>query len=187
MKTLEIRRHSLRKDGGGSQLSQAGVDLARRLGAGMGPFARVATSVVPRARETAIAMGFAVDHEMVSMATDEATYAEFEASQWASNARPFAALAALVAARGATWLYAQAQLALWRDLMMAIPDGAAALVICHSGDIETALVACFPDADHAAWGGLFNPCEGARLVFDGDPPRFVDVTILRETVGQAET
>ncbi|HZC17002.1 MAG TPA: hypothetical protein VE309_09590, partial [Caulobacteraceae bacterium] len=81
----------------------------------------------------------------------------------------------------ATWLYAQAQVALWRDLMMAIPEGAAALVICHSGDIETALVACFPNADHAAWGRLFSPCEGARLVFDGDPPRFTDVTILRET------
>jgi hypothetical protein len=69
----------------------------------------------------------------------------------------------------------------WRDVMMAIPDGAAALIISHSGDIETALVACFPDADHAAWGGQFKPCEGARLVFDGDPPRFIEVSILRET------
>ena len=39
MKTLEIRRHSLRKAGGGSQLAQAGVDYARKLGATMGPFA----------------------------------------------------------------------------------------------------------------------------------------------------
>ena len=36
-------------------MSQAGVDFARKLGATMGPFARVVTSVVPRARETAIA------------------------------------------------------------------------------------------------------------------------------------
>jgi len=40
MRTLEIRRHSLRKDGGGSQLSQEGVVYARKLGASMGPFAR---------------------------------------------------------------------------------------------------------------------------------------------------
>ena len=181
MKTLEVRRHSLRKDGGGSQLSQAGVDLARRLGASMGPFARVVTSVVPRARETAIAMGFAVDQEIVTMASDEAMYAEFEASRWWDAAQPFTALSGLVAAKGATWLYAQGVVSLWRDILMPLPDGAAALLIAHSGDIETALVACFPDADHAAWGGLFNPCDGARLAFDGDPPRFSGVEILRES------
>jgi len=60
MKTLEVRRHSRRKHSGGSQLSQVGVDYARQLGATMGPFAYVATSVSPRTRETAIAMGFAV-------------------------------------------------------------------------------------------------------------------------------
>ena len=60
MKTIELRRHSFRKQGGGSQLSQQGVTYARHLGATMGPFAYVVTSVVPRARETAIAMGFAV-------------------------------------------------------------------------------------------------------------------------------
>ena len=76
MRTLEVRRHSIRKDGGGSQLSQAGVDLARSLGATMGPFARVATSVVPRARETAIAMGFAVDYEIVTLISEEAMAAE---------------------------------------------------------------------------------------------------------------
>src|SRR6266581_2060501 len=70
MQTLEIRRHSMRKLGGGSQLSQEGVAYARRLGAAMGPFACVATSVVPRARETAIAMGFAVDYELVTLTFD---------------------------------------------------------------------------------------------------------------------
>lgn len=66
MVTLEVRRHSHRKAAaGGSQLSQAGVDLARSLGPTMGPFATVLTSVVPRARETTIAMGFSVDHELV--------------------------------------------------------------------------------------------------------------------------
>ena len=178
-KTLEVRRHSLRKDGGGSQLSQAGVDLARRLGESMGPFARVATSVVPRARETAIAMGFAVDQEIVTMSTDKAMYAELEASGWSAASAPFKALAEIVAQKGATWLYAQGVLSLWRDLLMPLADGAAALVIAHSGDIETALVACFPDADHAAWGATFNPCDGARLLFEGDPPYFRDVEILR--------
>lgn len=81
MKTLELRRHSFRKQGGGSQLSQQGVTYARRLGATLGPFAYVVTSVVPRARETAIAMGFAVDQEIVTAAADEGVYAEMEDSQ----------------------------------------------------------------------------------------------------------
>lgn len=132
--TLEIRRHSLRKNTGGSQLSQAGVELARKLGDSMGPFAVVATSVVPRARETALAMGFAVDQEMVTLA------------------------------------------ALWRDLLTPLAEQDAALVIGHSGELESALVACFPDADHAAWGGPFNPCEGARLTFTN---RFTTVEFLR--------
>jgi hypothetical protein len=101
MKTLEVRRHSLRKDGAGSQLSQEGVDLARRLGASTGPFARVVTSVVPRARETAIAMGFAVDLELVTMATDEAVYAEFRKSKVGGSRRSLGcACAAGGAARG---------------------------------------------------------------------------------------
>ena len=179
MKTLEIRRHSFRKQGAGSQLSQEGVDYARRLGASMGPFACVVTSVVPRARETAIAMGFAVDQEIVTLASDEELYAEAEASRWWESSQPWAALAEVIAAGGPTWRYGHALVALWRDILTPLPDGAAALVIAHSGDLEMALVACFPTADHAAWGGLFGPCEGARLVFDGEPARFTNVEFLR--------
>src|SRR5581483_10534951 len=57
MRWLEVRRHSLTKKGTargrGSHLSAEGVTL--------GPFARVLTSPAPRAIETAVAMGFAVD------------------------------------------------------------------------------------------------------------------------------
>lgn len=178
-KTLEVRRHSWRKQGGGSQLSQAGVDYARRLGATMGPFAYVVTSVSPRARETAIAMGFAVDQEIVTLASDEAMYAEMEASGWWQTPQPFVALAAVVATQGATWRYGSALIACWRDILTPLPDGAAALVIAHSGEIETALVTCFPHADYAAWGLPFGYCEGARLIFAGEPARFTTVELLR--------
>lgn len=179
MKVLEVRRHSLRKQGGGSQLSQAGVDYARRLGATMGPFAQVAATVVPRTRETAIAMGFAVDQEFVTLVSDEGVYAELEASHYWEASQPFVALAEILAARGATWRYAQALAALWRDLVTSLPEGAAALVITHSGDLELALMACFPDGDHATWGATFAPCEGARLLFAGEPARFTQLELLR--------
>ena len=176
MATLEIRRHSLRKNTGGSQLSQAGVELARKLGDSMGPFAVVATSVVPRARETALAMGFAVDQEMVTLASDEDVYAESDASQWWLAEHPFSTLAALVNGDGAYSRYAHSLAALWRDLLTPLAEQDAALVIGHSGELESALVACFPDADHAAWGGPFDPCEGARLTFTN---RFTTVEFLR--------
>jgi broad specificity phosphatase PhoE len=178
MQTLEIRRHSMRKSGGGSQLSQEGVAYARKLGTAMGPFDRVVTSVVPRARETAIAMGFAVDYELVTLTFDEDVYAETAASRWWEAAQPFVALAAGMAAKGAMWRYGHGLAALWRDILTALPEGAAALVIGHSGELEMALVACFPQADHSRWGGPFGPCEGARLLFAGEPAHFQTVEIL---------
>ena len=179
MKTLEIRRHSARKSGGGSQLSQQGVEYARQLGASLGPFAQVVTSVVPRARETAIAMGFAVDYEIVTLVSDDEVLVELGASQWWTAPQPFLALAQLMAAHGPTWHYAQSLVALWRDLLTGLPDGGAALMIGHSGELEIGLVACLPHADHAAWGAPFGTCEGARLLFSGEPERFTGVTFLR--------
>jgi broad specificity phosphatase PhoE len=179
MKTLEIRRHSIRKTGGGSQLSQAGVAYARTLGASLGPFAQVVTSVVPRARETAIAMGFAVDYELVTLASDEDMYLEMEHSRWWEASQPFTVLARLIAAQGSTWRYGHAIVALWRDILTAIPEESAALVIGHSGELEIALVACFPEMDHTGWGKPFGVCEGARLRFAGDPAHFTTVELLR--------
>jgi broad specificity phosphatase PhoE len=176
MKTLEIRRHSMRKSGAGSQLSQEGVTYARNLGASLGPFTQVVTSVVPRARETAIAMGFAVDYELVTLASDEELHDEANRSRWWEATHPFSALAQLMAANVATWRYGHVLVALWRDMLLAIPDGTAALVIGHSGDLEIGLVACFPHADHRTWGAPFGPCEGARLGFTS---HFTTLELLR--------
>ena len=52
------------------------------------------------------------------------------------------------------------------QLVEAIPDGEAALVIC-TADREPLLVACLPNADHANWGAGLAHCEGARLGWDG--------------------
>ncbi len=179
MTTLEIRRHSMRKSGGGSQLSQQGVAHARALGAMLGPFAQVVTSVLPRTRETAIAMGFAVDYELVMLPAAPAVYAENERSRWWAATQPFAALAQLLAERSAVWQHAHTIAAQWRDICTAIPTGSAALCIGHSGDLEMGLVACFPDADHTAWGSPFGFCEGARLHFTD---HFADVELVRQAV-----
>jgi len=179
MKILEVRRHSMRKHNGGSQLSQEGVSYARKLGTSLGPFATVITSVVPRARETAIAMGFAVDYELVTLVSEEAFYQEAEQTRWWESSQPFVSLASLIAAKGATWRYAHGLVAMWRDILTPLSDGAAALVIGHSGELEIALVACFPNADHASWGRPFGLLEGARLYFSGELEHFTALEFVR--------
>jgi hypothetical protein len=179
MSTLEIRRHSLRKEGGGSQLSQQGVEYARRLGTTMGPFARAVTSIVPRARETAIAMGFAVDYEIMTLCADPAAYAEAETTRWWEAEHPFVALAELVGRGGPFGLYAHSLAAQWRDILTPLPNDGSALFIGHSGELEAALIACFTRANYTAWGECFAACEGARLNFAGEPANFSDVELLR--------
>jgi hypothetical protein len=121
-------------------------------------------------------MGFAVDHELVTLISDEELYAEAERSRWWEAAHPFAALAQLIAINGATWRHGHALVALWRDLLLTIPEGSAALMIGHSGDLEIGLVACFPHTDHHTWGAPFDMCEGARLGFTD---HFTTMTFLR--------
>lgn len=179
MKTLEVRRHSLRKKGPGSQLSQEGVSLARQLGASLGPFDLVVSSVRPRARETAIALGFAVDYELQPLVRESGLYDELEGHQWWTQAQPFVFLAQLLAKNGEFARYAHALAELWRDLLNDLPDGAHALLISHSGDIECALVAAFPQHDHSAWGSTFACLEGARLFYGGPIEHFYDCELLR--------
>src|SRR5947209_6777177 len=101
MKVLEHRRHTMRVKPK-KHLSQAGVSLARRVGEEMGPFDRVVTSTVPRALETAIALGFAVDSraELLS-GLGEYVDAELEAEK--AYSAGFAAFGRVVARQGLTW------------------------------------------------------------------------------------
>lgn len=72
MRYLEMRRYSKRIQPS-EHLSQEGVELARRIGAGAGPFDLVITMPPPRMSETAVAMGFAVGetYEPVELAENE--------------------------------------------------------------------------------------------------------------------
>jgi broad specificity phosphatase PhoE len=171
MKTLEIRRHSMR-DKPGVHLSQAGVDLARRVGAEMGPFARVATSKLPRAYETAIAMGFAV-HEQKKLMNTYGEDVEVEVP-WPQT---FAGYAVAVKKRGAARKYARKLAKYYASLMEELPEGGAALVVNHGGVLELGVIGCLPDLDYSAWGGPLDFCEGVRVKWhDGN---FVEAELLR--------
>src|SRR5262245_19027428 len=174
MKTIEIRRHSIRQKPG-DHLSQQGVTLARLVGQNLGPFDRVVTSTLPRALETAIAMGFAVD-EQNELISSYGTAVEREAP-WPLS---LAGYAEVISAGGAAAKYANQLAAVYTKLANFLADGRAALVVNHGGVLEMGAVACLPKADHIAWGSHFEYCEGIRPFWEDD--KFVNAEILRVSI-----
>ena len=156
----------------GDHLSQQGVTLARLVGQNLGPFDRVVTSTLPRAFETAIAMGFAVDEQNELMST-YGSVVEREAP-WPLS---LAGYAEVVNQGGAAWRYATQLLEYYSKLAEYVADGRAALVINHGGIVEMGAVAALPNADHFKWGSHFECCEGVRLFYEDG--KFVDAEILR--------
>lgn len=171
MKTIEIRRHSIRSIPG-EHLNQSGVSLARLVGENLGPFDRVVTSTLPRAFETAIAMGFAVDEQVEFMNTHG-----FDTERDASWPRSFAAFARRIKHDEAAERYAKKLAGYYTRLADYLAEGRAALVINHGGVLELGVTACFPDADYESWGEAVHYCEGARLFWkDG---KCVNAEVLR--------
>lgn len=156
----------------GAHLSQEGVTLARRIGEGLGPFERVVTSTLPRAFETAIAMGFAVNEQVELMST----YSDSVAQEvpWPQS---FAAYAKAVKRDKAAAHYANQLARFYSELADSLTENGSALVINHGGIVELGIVAAFPAADYGSWGDAVDYCEGARLFWqDG---KFVSAELLR--------
>jgi Fructose-2,6-bisphosphatase len=171
MKTIEIRRHSVRTKPG-DHLSQQGVTLARRVGGNLGPFDRVVTSTLPRAFETAIAMGFAVD-EQNQLMSSYGVDVEREVP-WPQS---FAVYSNAVERGGAAGRYAEKLARYYAELANYLADGHTALVINHGGILELGVVACMPEADYKSWGDAVDYCEGARLF--QEVGKFVKAEVLR--------
>lgn len=163
MRMIEHRRHTMRVKPG-QHLSQSGVDLARMIGQGLGPFNRVITSVVPRAFETAIAMGFAVDEQSDSISSLPDGF-EDEVG-WDEGAARFAEVVKN-SPEGIVAQFARKLAVLHRDIAAHLPDNGRALVISHGGIVEASAIGCKPDEDYAAWGPAFGYCEGVRIYFVG--------------------
>jgi broad specificity phosphatase PhoE len=166
MRILEVRRHSMRAKPGG-HLTQAGVTLARRAGEGLGPFARVITSPLPRAFETAIAMGFAVDEQVDWLETyGQAVEDEIP---WPAT---FESYARVMQAGWAATSFALKQSAHWRDIARGLSDDESALMVSHGGVIELGAIGCLRDGgvkvDFSEWGDHLDFCEGVRLTFVDD-------------------
>ena len=171
MRIVEHRRHSMRTKPG-QHLSQPGVELARRVGEGLGRFDRVLTSRLPRAFETALAMGYAVDDQLDEVSsTPDGLAAEVD---WRDGCEGFRRAVRLggVAAR-----YVGEQAAAMRAIAASLPEEGRALVVSHGGIVEAGAVGCRPEDDFAGWGQACGYCEGIRLTFEGE--RCVAAELLR--------
>jgi broad specificity phosphatase PhoE len=174
MRYLEVRRHTMRTKPG-EHLSQAGVDLARRVGEGMGPFDRVVTTLAPRAFETALAMGFAVDEQPGDFPKlDSNIEAEIA---WDAG---YAAWSRIAHGNGPAARFAQQEAAAWRKIVEAVPEGGSALLITHGGMVEAGAGACISSGEHTMLEAHCDYCEGVRLSYDGSD--WVGIVVLR--VGQ---
>lgn len=171
MKTIEIRRHSIRERGS-QDLSEQGVALAGMIGAKMGPFHRVVTSAVPRAYQTAVAMGFKVDEQVELLNTyGDAVEAQIP---WPAD---FSEYTAPVGRGGAATRYARRLAEFYARLAESLPEAGSALVVTHGGVVEIGAVTCLPQADHVSWGDYIECCEGVRLSWENG--KFIKAEVLR--------
>lgn len=176
---LEIRRHSLTKKGvgrgRGSDLSTKGVMLARLVGQELGPVAYVATSRTPRAIETAVAMGLAVDDTLDLPAGYVPGEIEHH-DQW-TWPFPYRTYAEMIQRGAGIAAVAEVHRAAWAHIAADLGEGQVALIVSHGGAIEPGLVSCLPHADHASWGAPFAHCDGARLAVESG--QFVHIGFRR--------
>ena len=186
MKYFEMRRHTMRRKYENcnsatkkprKHLSQAGIDLARRVGDEMrfensAPFHGVITSKKPRAIETALCFGFEVDIFTKSLSD----YPEkiYKKSKWPED---FGAISKAVKKHKSVLKYAKQQADILALHIEQIEDGQTILGVSHGGIMELMAIGALPDEDHQSWGQVFDYCEGFRLARNGD--QWVSIQILR--------
>ena len=171
MRTIEIRRHSLR-DRPEEHLSSAGRELARQVGRDAGPFGRVFSSPSPRAVETANEMGF-LDPELRREWEELGPEINAEVG-WPS---PFQRYAPPLLSESAARGKARMLLSDLEEMLRSLPDPGRGLVVTHGGFPELIAVALFPWSDHVTWGGPLRCMEGVRISYEGQRPE--ECVILR--------
>ncbi len=171
MKVLEFRRHSKRTIPS-PHLNQEGIDKARKIGEELGEYDLIGSSYAPRAIETAVAMGYAVDeiYDELSMTPD---YIEDEVV-WGMN---FSEFADVIKKEGKTYDYVKEMANFLLELAKKLPDNGSALLVSHGGLIELVAIGSFPKEDYSSWGKYLGTCEGVKIyIKDGN---FEKIELLR--------
>jgi len=155
----------------GAHVSKDGIALAQYASSTMGQFSRVVTSEIPRAIETAVAMGYEVNETLAFIG--ELPQDVFEEVGWPNR---FERISEIVKHSAILKNYSSALAQGMTDIVSKIPESTSALVISHGCIIESAAIGCLPNASHSEWGDAIGYCEGIRFSFDS---KFTDCTLLR--------
>jgi broad specificity phosphatase PhoE len=161
MKTAVVLRHAQRQDRSDNQshLAQAGITQARAAGEWFERFDFVVASPLPRAYETAIAMGFAVD--MTDSGIQEHSEQLMRDVEWDEG---YAAWATAYATRASVIAYVDHVGSLLREWLEMVPAGGSLLVVTHGGIVEAMAVGLAPGDDLVALGAVAGYAEGFRAV-----------------------
>lgn len=147
----------------GVHLSAEGISLANQIGRTMGEFDRVVTSRLPRAAETAVAMGYAIDSDVEELGVLPEVLAS--ASGWPAD---FPTIAGNARRSRDLTEFAEAQAGIWRAIFDGLPNGQSrVLLISHGAIMELGLLAAAGWPEDVQFGGVFGYCEGFRLTYEG--------------------
>jgi broad specificity phosphatase PhoE len=133
------------------------------VGNDLGPFNLVMTSSKPRAFETAIAMGFAVNQTLKELSGISSTVDQEIA--WDAG---FSKYAEFYNYNGATSLWAKGLAKIFHKIVQKLPDNGSALIISHGGIVEGSTIGNLPGFDYSSWNRSVDYCEGVLLSFEHD-------------------
>lgn len=174
MKTAVVLRHAERQDrsDNASHLSPLGIEQARKARSGFERFDMVVTSPLPRAVETAVAMGFAVTRthpgiqEIGERILDHVGWNEGYTA-WAAARHEVPVVHSYVEYVGS----------LLGDWLEELPDGGSLLVIAHGGIVEALATGLCGDASWTTPGASAGYAEGFVALLDADhAPRLSPIT-----------
>jgi len=179
MKIVEVRRHSIRRDG--KNLSPEGVALAEKVREDLAPsYDLYITSSKERTRETMEAFGFTsytVDDSFTTL--DDSVLAkyrrEIEEVARREGCSPLYAAFEVPEAAEALRRAGQTYLRALKRVATRLPEGGRALVVSHGGAIEPAALLGFKTYHLKEIGGELKPCEGAVFYFEGDDLAKVEI------------
>jgi broad specificity phosphatase PhoE len=162
MRVVEHRRHT-RRDPGGVHLNAAGLALARKVAPTVGRFDRVVTSPIPRAVETAEALGFPPDAVLPELSPIPDDLNELVER---ADPRSFADYVHLTRRRRSAAEFAERLSALMREQLSMVPEGGRLLIVSHGGVVEFSAAGARPD-DAITFGPTARLLEGVRFTLEG--------------------
>ncbi len=178
---FEVRRHSLRGEGG--SLSPEGIALAERARPTLvGRYQACYASPKPRARETLEAFGFTSYRILDELSTFPKAIDDHgdhvRALQERTGCTTLEAFLAIPATHLVVEAFGNALFARVRELADGLRAGRNALAVSHGGSIEAAVLSAVPDWTLDDMGGELAECEAALFVFEAHVFRRVEFVRL---------